>query len=70
MQTPCMTYSIVEVNWPQCQKSPKTWALSLILREIQVKTQAIKKNWTINEHKMVNLHDSFTDLYLRFFVLS
>ena len=38
----------------------------MILREIQVQTQIIKKNCTINEPKMGNFHDSFTNLYKRF----
>ena len=30
--------------------------------------QGIKKNCTINELKMVNFYDSFTNLYMRFFL--
>ena len=37
------------------------------MREIQVQTQVIKKKCTINKPKMVNFHDSFTNLYKRFF---
>ena len=40
------------------------------MREIQVQTQVIKKNCTINEPKMVSFHDSLPNSYKRYFVLS
>ena len=39
-------------------------------KKIKVQTRGIKKNCKIKELKMVNFHDSFTNLYKRFFVLS